>query len=110
MTIKKNDFVEIEFTGKITGTDEIFDTNIKADAEKAGLDIKTVKPFALSVGNQMLPKGLDEDLEGVVAEQGFKNVHCGPAGHPVAQTFHQRPDRVGAQVAHLGFDALDLLR
>ena len=64
MTTKKNDFIEIEFTGNITGTDEIFDTNIKADAEKAGLDIKNIKPFALSIGHHMLPKGLDGDLEG----------------------------------------------
>lgn len=64
MALKKNDFVEIEFTGNITDTDEIFDTNIKPDAEKAGLDIKNIKPFILSIGNHMLPKGFDEDLEG----------------------------------------------
>ncbi len=64
MAIKKNDFIEVEFTGGITGTDEVFDTNIKADAEKAGLDVKDIKPFVLSVGHKMLPKGFDEDLEG----------------------------------------------
>jgi len=64
MAIKKNDFIEIEFTGNITDTDEIFDTNIKKDAEKAGLSIKDIKPFVLSVGHKMLPKGFDEDLEG----------------------------------------------
>jgi FKBP-type peptidyl-prolyl cis-trans isomerase 2 len=64
MTIKKDDFIEIEFTGKISNTDEIFDTNIKADAEKAGLDLKNLKPFVLSVGHKMLPKGLDEDIVG----------------------------------------------
>lgn len=64
MAIKKNDFVEVEFTGNITGTDEIFDTNIKADAEKAGLNIKDIRPFVLAVGHQMLPKGLDAGLEG----------------------------------------------
>lgn len=62
--VKKNDFVEIEFTGKISGTDEVFDTNIEADAKKADLDLKNVKPFVLSVGHEMLPKGFDEDLEG----------------------------------------------
>ena len=64
MAVKKNDFIEVEFTGGISGTNEIFDTNIKADAEKAGLDVKNMKPFVLSVGHKMLPKGLDEDLEG----------------------------------------------
>jgi len=37
MAIKKNDFIEVEFTGNITGTDEIFDTNIEKDAKKAGI-------------------------------------------------------------------------
>jgi FKBP-type peptidyl-prolyl cis-trans isomerase SlyD len=64
MTIKKNDFIEIEFTGNITNTEEIFDTNIKEDAEKAGIDIKDIKPFILSVGHKMLPNGFDKDLEG----------------------------------------------
>lgn len=64
MITKKNDFIEIEFTGNITDTDEIFDTNIKIDAEKAGLDIKDIKPLTLSIGNQMLPRGFDEDLKG----------------------------------------------
>lgn len=62
MAVKKNDFIEIEFTGKITNTDEVFDTNIEADAKKAKLDIKNIKPFILSVGHKMLPKGLDDDL------------------------------------------------
>ncbi len=61
--VKKGDFVEIEFTAKVKGGD-IFDTNIKSEAEKAGLQIKELKPFVLSVGNNMILKGLDEDLEG----------------------------------------------
>ena len=64
MAIKKNDFIEIEFTGNITNTDEIFDTNIKEDAEKAGLNIQDIKPFILSVGHKMLPNGFDKDLIG----------------------------------------------
>ena len=64
MTLKKNDFIEVEFTGNISNTDEIFDTNIKADAEKGGLEIKDIKPFILSVGHKMLPNGFDNDLEG----------------------------------------------
>ncbi len=62
MEIKKGDFIEIEFTGKIADTGEVFDTNIKADAKKAELDIKEFKPFILSVGHKMLPEGFDEDL------------------------------------------------
>ena len=64
MDVKKNDFVEIEFTGKILDTGDVFDTNIKGDAEKSGLETKNIKPFVLSVGNKMLPTGFDLDLEG----------------------------------------------
>lgn len=64
MTIKKNDFVEIEFTGKMTDSGKVFDTTIKADAEKANLKIKDLKPFIFSVGNKMLPSGFDADIEG----------------------------------------------
>jgi FKBP-type peptidyl-prolyl cis-trans isomerase 2 len=64
--IKKNDFIEIEFTGKIKDSNEIFDTNIKEDAKKANFDLKeeSLKPFVLAIGQGMLVKGLDEKLEG----------------------------------------------
>jgi len=63
MTTKKNDFVEIEFTGKIKITGEIFDTTKKEDVKNADLNVKDVKPFILSIGNDMLPKNFDSDLE-----------------------------------------------
>lgn len=64
MAVKNNDFIEVEFTGRIAGTDEIFDTNIEEDAKKGGFDLKNIKPFVLSVGNKMLPEGFDDDLVG----------------------------------------------
>ncbi len=72
MAIKKNDFIEVEFTGNITGTDEIFDTNIEADAKKANMDLKNIKPFVLSVGHKMLPTGFDNDLIGKEAGKEYK--------------------------------------
>ena len=60
--IKKNDFIELSFTGKITNTEEIFDTNIEADAKSAGFKTEGIKPQILSVGHEMLPKGFDKDL------------------------------------------------
>lgn len=60
-TVQKNDFIEIEFSGKANG--EIFDTTNKEEAKKIGLDTE-VKPIMVSVGNEMLLKGLDEDLIG----------------------------------------------
>jgi len=71
MALKKNDFIEIEFTGKITDGGEIFDTNIEADAKKANLDIKNIKPLALAIGHKMLPEGFDADLEGKEAGKDY---------------------------------------
>ena len=78
--VQKNDFVEIEFVGK-TSDGEVFDTNIKEEADKAGLQIKEVKPYVLCVGKEMILPGLDEDLEGkeiggkfsveILPEKGF---------------------------------------
>ncbi len=73
-TIKKNDFIEIEFTGK--SNNEIFDTTNKEEAKEIGLETD-VKPFIVSVGNEMLLKGLDEFLEG--KEIGKKySIHLSP--------------------------------
>lgn len=63
MEVKKNDFVEIEFTARVKGG-EIFDTTIKADAEKAGFETKNIKPYILSVGKEMVLKAFDKELEG----------------------------------------------
>ena len=71
MAIKKNDFVEVEFTGNITGTDEIFDTNIEKDAKKAGMKTDDIKPFVLAVGQKMLPTGFDKDLIGKEAGKKY---------------------------------------
>ena len=74
MTIVKNDFVEIEFTGK--ANNEIFDTTNKEEAKKMGLDVD-VKPVLICVGNQMLLKGFDDSIEG--KEIGKKySVHLFP--------------------------------
>lgn len=71
MEVNKNDFIEIEFTGRIAGTNEIFDTNIEADAKKANLDAKNIKPFILSAGHKMLPKGFDDDIIGKETEKSY---------------------------------------
>jgi len=60
-TIQKNDFVEIEFTGK--ANKEVFDTTNKEEAKKMGLEAD-VKPIRISVGNEMILKAFDEFLEG----------------------------------------------
>jgi FKBP-type peptidyl-prolyl cis-trans isomerase SlyD len=62
MTIGKNDFVEIEFLAKADG--QVFDTNIKEEAEKAQLNIKNFSPLVIAVGAGMVIAGLDKELEG----------------------------------------------
>ena len=62
-TLKKNDFTEIEFTGKIKDTGTIFDTNIKKEAEKINLKIEP-KPLIVCISQGMLVKGFDKALEG----------------------------------------------
>ena len=71
MSLKKNDFVEIEFTGTILDSGEVFDTNVVAEAKKIGLDEKKIKPFAMAVGQKMLPPGFDADLEGKDVGQSY---------------------------------------
>jgi len=62
-TIKKDDFVEIEFTG--IAKEEKFDTTNPDEATQSGIEDSTsIKPLIISVGNQMLLKGLDQALEG----------------------------------------------
>ena len=68
-TIAKNDFIEIEFTGESSG--EVFDTTDKEVAKK--LDVEAdVKPMIVSVGNEMLLKGLDDDLVGKEVGKSYK--------------------------------------
>ena len=70
MTLQKNDFIEIEFTGKIRGGG-IFDSNIKKDIEQAGLKTQS-KPFVFSVGQGMFLKGVDDFLIGKELNKTYK--------------------------------------
>jgi len=60
--IKKFDFIEMNFTGKIKETNQIFDTTVSEDAKKIGLE--NPKPAKICVGKEMIVKGFDEALEG----------------------------------------------
>ena len=60
--LKKKDFIALEFTGKIKESDQIFDTTIKADAEKIGAN--DIKPLKICIGEGMVVKGFDDALEG----------------------------------------------
>ncbi len=63
--INKKDFIEIEFTARIKDTGEVFDSNVKEELEKIGLQEKVkAEPFIFSVGQGMFLKGVDEFLQG----------------------------------------------
>jgi len=62
MSLKKKQFVEVDFTGKIKDTNEIFDTTNSKDAKAIG--IEKVKPIIVCIGQGMIPQKFDEALEG----------------------------------------------
>lgn len=64
--VQKNDFVEIEYTGKTKEDGIVFDTTSPEVAKEHGLDQqnKPVGPKIISVGHNQVIPGLDKDLEG----------------------------------------------
>ncbi len=66
MAISKSDFIEIEFTARIKGNNEVFDTTVLEDAKKAklmeGRKEADFKPIKICVGQGMVVKGLDDAL------------------------------------------------
>ena len=76
MVLKKKDFIEIEFTGKVKDG-EIFDSNIKKDLEESNLDVKP-KPFIFALGEGMFLKGVDDFLIGKENDVGKYEVELKP--------------------------------
>jgi FKBP-type peptidyl-prolyl cis-trans isomerase SlyD len=74
VAVKKNDFIEIEFTGK--ANNEIFDTTNSQEAKELGIETE-VKPAIVAVGNEMLLKGFDEELIGKEIEKKY-SIHLTP--------------------------------
>lgn len=62
MTLNKNDFVEVNFTGK-TAEGALFDSNIKGKLEEIGSKQKG-EPFVFALGQDMFLKGIDDFLVG----------------------------------------------
>ncbi len=56
MKLKKGDFIEIEFTGKVKGG-EVFDSTIRGSSKE-----KKSQPFVYSLGNGMFLEALDDFL------------------------------------------------
>ncbi len=66
MTIKEKDFVEIEYTGKITEGNIIFDTTSQSDAKAAGIfnPQTEYKSMTICIGQGHVLKGIDKFLVG----------------------------------------------
>ena len=65
-TMKKGDFIEFNFVGRIKITNQIFDLTVADVAKKEGVfdEKREYKPATAILGEEMLIKGLDKQLEG----------------------------------------------
>lgn len=66
MQIKENDFIEIDYTGKLKNDNIVFDTTSKEAATKAGIFNPniTYQPMIICVGHGQLLKGIDKEIVG----------------------------------------------
>ena len=66
MVLKKGDFVELEYTGRLKEEGVVFDTTSKEIAEKSGIfnERSTYGPVTIALGAGHMLQGLDNALEG----------------------------------------------
>ena len=71
--IKKGDFVEIEYTGRLKLNNKVFDTTSEEIAKKEKIDNVKVKygPVIICVGQGYVIGGLDEELEDKEIEKEY---------------------------------------
>lgn len=71
--LKENDFIEVEYTGKIIDRDQVFDTTDKTLAKESGIHNENAKYGAVIVclGNGHLLAGLDKQLIGKEAGRSY---------------------------------------
>ena len=72
--IKKNDFVEVTYTGTIKEGGIIFDTTDGALAKEQGIHNENMEygPVVVCVGKEQVIKGLDKSLEGKEPNQEYE--------------------------------------
>lgn len=89
MAIKKGDFVEIDFVGRVKASNAIFDTSIEAEAKKAGMynEKETYKPLVICVGEGHILQGIDKFVES--KELGEYELDV-----PAAEAFGKRDPRL----------------
>lgn len=87
MPIKNHDFVELEYTGRLKETNEVFDTTDEKIAKDAEIfsEKAEYKPVVICIGEHQILKGIDEFLEGkepgkftleLTAEKAFGKKHA----------------------------------
>ena len=66
MVINKHDFLELEYSGKIKDTDDVFDTTVEKVAKDNNIFNSNIKygPVIICVGEHQVITGLDEELIG----------------------------------------------
>lgn len=72
--LKKGDFAELVYTGRIKETGKVFDTNDRETAKKEGFfsEKANYNPIVICIGEGDVVKGLDEALEGKEVGKEFK--------------------------------------
>ncbi|MBN1274791.1 peptidylprolyl isomerase [Candidatus Woesearchaeota archaeon] len=64
--VKKGDFIELDYTGKVKEEGAVFDTTLKSVADEHGLNSqKSFKPVIVCVGERHVLPGVDARLEGL---------------------------------------------
>ena len=73
MAIKKNDFIEIEYTGIVTEAKAVFDTTDEKIAKDCGIYSKKTAygPLIVCVGENQLIPGLDKEIPGKEAGKEY---------------------------------------
>ncbi len=74
MSFQKNDFIEIQFTGKIKDG-EVFDSNVPEELKKLNPN-QNAEPFIFCLGQDMFLKGIENFLIG--KEVGEYNIELNP--------------------------------
>jgi len=66
MALKKKDFVEVEYTGKLKESGEVFDTTSEKVAKESGIFSEKAEytPVIICLGERHIIQGIDEFLEG----------------------------------------------
>ncbi|MBS3125321.1 FKBP-type peptidyl-prolyl cis-trans isomerase [Candidatus Woesearchaeota archaeon] len=66
MPIKKKDFIELDYTGRLKDTNDVFDTTDEKTAKDTNIFSKSAeyKPIVICVGESHILPGIDEFVEG----------------------------------------------